>query len=68
MELKISLHLAKSLTASLVASKVVLEEAAIVITPGSAFGEHGEGYFRIALTVTSERFEEVIKRFEQIKL
>lgn len=46
----------------------LLEEAGVIVTPGSAFGVNGEGYFRIALTVTSERFDEVIERLQQVKL
>ena len=29
----------------------LLEKTGVVVTPGRGFGEHGEGYFRIALTV-----------------
>lgn len=32
-------------------TKVVLEKAGVVITPGIGYGQYGEGYFRIALTV-----------------
>jgi len=30
--------------------------------PGTAFGQGGEGYFRIALTVDSERLTEAVQR------
>jgi len=33
----------------------VLEETGVWLTPGTAFGVHGEGYVRIALTVSEER-------------
>ncbi|MCI4458600.1 MAG: LL-diaminopimelate aminotransferase, partial [Thermocrinis sp.] len=36
----------------------LLEECAIVCTPGNGFGEHGEGYFRISLTVPTQRLLE----------
>lgn len=47
---------------------MILEQAGIIITPGSAFGSLGEGYFRIALTVSTDRFDEVVKRLQHIKL
>ncbi len=40
----------------------VLDEAAVVVTPGSAYGNSGEGYVRIALTVPEERLIEAIDR------
>lgn len=44
----------------------LLESAGVIVTPGSAFGSLGEGYIRIALTVTSERLDEVIKRMKSM--
>lgn len=44
----------------------LLEKAGIVTTPGSGFGEPGEGYFRIALTVSKERLQEAIDRIKEI--
>lgn len=41
----------------------VLEKTGVVLTPGSGFGEYGEGYFRIALTVGKERLMEAMERF-----
>ena len=43
-------------------SSLLLEEAGIVCTPGNGFGEPGEGYVRMALTVARERMEEVVDR------
>ncbi|MCS7149732.1 MAG: LL-diaminopimelate aminotransferase [Caldimicrobium sp.] len=48
--------------------KRVLQELAIVITPGNGFGESGEGYFRIALTVGEERLKEAVKRLSTLRL
>jgi LL-diaminopimelate aminotransferase len=42
----------------------LLEETGVVVTPGRGFGEHGEGYFRIALTVNEERLQEAMKRIK----
>ncbi|MDO4540219.1 MAG: pyridoxal phosphate-dependent aminotransferase [Syntrophomonadaceae bacterium] len=40
----------------------VLEQCGVIITPGSGYGQYGEGYFRIALTVPKERIEEAFAR------
>ncbi len=48
--------------------KKVLEELAIVVTPGNGFGSAGEGYFRIALTVDIERLKEAVRRLGTLKL
>ncbi|MCX7989482.1 MAG: LL-diaminopimelate aminotransferase [Aquificaceae bacterium] len=46
----------------------LLEECGIVCTPGNGFGESGEGYFRISLTVPTKRLLEAAKRMEGLKL
>jgi LL-diaminopimelate aminotransferase len=45
---------------------LLLREAGIVTTPGSGFGEPGEGYVRMALTVSKERIEEAVSRIGKI--
>ena len=40
----------------------VLEEAAVVLSPGSSFGPSGEGYVRVSLTVPDARLEEAARR------
>jgi len=40
----------------------VLEEAAVVVSPGSSYGPSGEGFFRISLTVPDERLAEAVER------
>ncbi|HEY7960360.1 MAG TPA: LL-diaminopimelate aminotransferase [Solirubrobacteraceae bacterium] len=40
----------------------VLEQAAVVISPGSAYGPSGEGWFRISLTTPDERIAEAVQR------
>jgi LL-diaminopimelate aminotransferase len=42
--------------------ELVLEETGVVISPGSAYGPNGEGFFRIALTVSDERLTEAVER------
>lgn len=46
----------------------LLDEAGIIVTPGTAFGESGEGYVRIALTVDERRLEEVIARLKNLNI
>ena len=43
-------------------TSLLLREAGIVTTPGSGFGEPGEGYVRMALTVPRERIMEAVER------
>ncbi len=44
----------------------LLEQAGIVTTPGNGFGDPGEGYFRISLTVPEERLEEAVSRLNRV--
>ena len=43
----------------------VLEEAAVVISPGSMYGPSGEGFFRISLTTPDERLTEAVERMRE---
>jgi LL-diaminopimelate aminotransferase len=49
-------------------SKILLEEAGIVATPGNGFGDYGEGYVRFALTDSVDRINEAVKRMRQLKV
>jgi LL-diaminopimelate aminotransferase len=42
--------------------EMVLEESAVVISPGSAYGPNGEGFFRISLTIDDARLGEAVER------
>jgi LL-diaminopimelate aminotransferase len=44
----------------------LLEQAGIVTVPGIGFGEPGEGYVRLALTVSKERLEEALARIARL--
>ena len=46
---------------------LLLEQGGIVATPGNGFGEEGEGYIRMALTVNEKRLKEAIERLKKIK-
>jgi len=45
----------------------LIDEAGVVVTPGVGFGEHGEGYFRVSLTVPTERLREAVERLKKLK-
>jgi LL-diaminopimelate aminotransferase len=49
-------------------ASLVLDKAGVVLTPGSGFGEAGEGYVRLALTVPEARLEEAAQRLQSISL
>lgn len=42
----------------------LLKKANIVVTPGVGFGKYGEGYIRMALTVSCERLKEAVERIK----
>jgi len=46
-------------------SNLLLDKMGIIVTPGIGYGEYGEGYVRIALTVEEKRLEEAIERMEK---
>lgn len=48
--------------------KKVLQKIGLVVTPGIGFGNFGEGYFRIALTVGEERLKEAAQRLSTLQL
>ncbi|OQA47476.1 MAG: LL-diaminopimelate aminotransferase [Chloroflexi bacterium ADurb.Bin325] len=45
----------------------VLQEAGVSLTPGVAFGQHGEGYLRISVGQTTERVAAAIERMRKLK-
>ncbi|NIA08709.1 MAG: LL-diaminopimelate aminotransferase [Nitrospiraceae bacterium] len=47
-------------------STFLLEHAGVLCTPGKGFGDAGEGYVRMALTVSRTRIQEVVQRIEAI--
>jgi LL-diaminopimelate aminotransferase len=42
--------------------EMVLEDSAVVVSPGGSYGPNGEGFFRISLTVPDERLAEAVER------
>jgi LL-diaminopimelate aminotransferase len=51
---------------SMTLSRMFLEKADLVVTPGVGFGEYGEGYIRMALTIPEERIDQAIQRMKKI--
>jgi len=43
----------------------LLEEAAVVVAPGTGYGALGEGYVRISLTVSDQRLQEAMDRIRR---
>ena len=46
-------------------AELVLQQADVVVSPGSAYGPNGEGYVRLSLTVADDRLREAVGRIEQ---
>src|ERR1700744_3516630 len=44
----------------------VLEQAAVVVSPGGAYGPNGEGFFRISLTCPEERLLQAVRRLSRL--
>jgi LL-diaminopimelate aminotransferase len=47
---------------SLSFADLLLERADVVVAPGRGYGEHGEGFFRMSLTVSDNRLEQAMDR------
>jgi LL-diaminopimelate aminotransferase len=45
---------------------LLLEQGGIVAAPGNGFGETGEGYIRMALTINETRLKEAVERLKRI--
>ncbi len=43
----------------------LFEKTAVVVASGNAYGQYGEGYIRISLTVPDNRLEEAMQRIEK---
>ena len=46
----------------------LLDKAGVVVTPGSAFGTHGEGYVRIGLVQNEEKLAEAVDKIKNAKI
>ena len=54
----------KGYTSSTFASKLI-EESGVVVSPGTAFGDEGEGYIRLALVEPKERIQQALERLKK---
>ena len=43
-------------------SALLIEEKAIVVTPGAGYGKYGEGYIRLSLTIADEQLDKGLDR------
>jgi len=46
-------------------AELVLEQAGVVVSPGSMYGPSGEGFFRISLTTPDDRIAEAVERLRE---
>jgi LL-diaminopimelate aminotransferase len=46
-------------------AELVLEDAAVIVSPGSMYGPSGEGWFRISLTTPDDRLAEAVERLRE---
>lgn len=42
----------------------LLDEVAVVVTPGTGYGPHGEGFVRLSLTIPDDKLDEGLKRLK----
>jgi LL-diaminopimelate aminotransferase len=45
----------------------LLDEAAVIVTPGNGYGAHGEGYVRLSLTLADDRIDEGLRRIAALR-
>jgi LL-diaminopimelate aminotransferase len=45
---------------------LLLEQGGIVVAPGNGFGESGEGYIRMSITINETRLKEAVERLKRI--
>lgn len=58
---------ATGLTSAELTAKI-LEEAHVLVIPGTAFGTNGEGYLRLACTLDIDKMKEAFDRMEQMEI
>ncbi|TAK32098.1 MAG: LL-diaminopimelate aminotransferase [Chloroflexota bacterium] len=45
----------------------LLDEADVVVTPGTGYGPSGEGYVRLSITLADDRLEEAVARLNKLR-
>ncbi|NPV43118.1 MAG: LL-diaminopimelate aminotransferase [Firmicutes bacterium] len=46
-------------------AEMLLEQTGVIVSPGNAYGNYGEGYFRISLTISEARLIEALERMKK---
>lgn len=46
----------------------LLDKTGVIVPPGIGYGDYGEGYFRISLTISDERLKEALERMKEAKI
>lgn len=46
-------------------ANLMLDKCGVVVVPGNGYGEAGEGFFRVALTIPEDRLQEALGRMEK---
>ena len=49
-------------------AELLLDRAGVLVTPGTEYGAHGEGFFRVSLTVPDDRLEQALARMRSVSL
>ena len=47
-------------------SKLLIEKADVAVSPGVGFGEHGEGYIRVALVENEQRIRQAARSIKKL--
>lgn len=47
-------------------SKMLIDEAEVVTSPGAAFGEYGEGYLRISMVENDQRIKQAVRNIKKV--
>lgn len=47
-------------------SKMLIDKAEVVTSPGAAFGQHGEGYLRISLVENEQRIKQAVRNIKKL--
>jgi alanine-synthesizing transaminase len=47
-------------------SKMLIDEAEVVTSPGVAFGEYGEGYLRISMVENDQRIKQAVRNIKKV--
>jgi len=65
MYLWIKLHEKFKKMGSMAVAEALIKETGVVLSPGTGFGEYGEGYLRMALVTPDNRLHDVLLRLKK---